>query len=81
MKTEFRKDYYQDTIINKNGECEVVDDFKTMYHFSINKPYFCENKTKVLKMAIADLEQELKRLKEIDKKNDKSIESWESISK
>ena len=81
MKAEFKKDYYQETIMDKNGECKLQDGYKGMYRFSIHEAYFCENKVKVLKMAIADLEDELNRLKEIDKKNDELMERWDSISK
>ena len=92
MKTKFNKDYYQDSIINKEGVVEVLPGFKRMWHLSIEKDYFVENQGAVLDMAIEDLEKEVERLKEIakreknkkkkkDSKDSEIIDSWDSISK
>lgn len=81
MKKRFKKDYYQDTVINKDGEVEIVPGFKTMWHFSMEEDYFTEDKQEALRQAIIDLENELNKLKEIEKKNDKALDTWDSISK
>lgn len=81
MKVKFYKDYFQDAKSNKNGEYIVEGDLKTMYHFEITKDYFISDQSKVLKLAIKDLEQLVQRLKEVDRQKDKAAESWDSISK
>lgn len=81
MKTTFRKDWYNETIIGKDGVAQVLPEPKTMYHLNISENYFMEDKQEVLKKAIEDLEKELARLKEIRNKNDRAMDTWESISK
>lgn len=81
MKTTFKKDWYNDTIIDKNGIARVQPELKTMYHLNISENYFIEDKQEVLKKAIADLEKELARLKQIRDNNEKVMDTWDSISK
>lgn len=81
MKTTFKKDWYNETIVGKDGVVQVLPELKTMYHLSINEDYFMENRQVVLSKAIEDLEKELNRLKEIRDNNEKVMESWDSISK
>lgn len=81
MKTTFKKDWYNETIIGKDGIAQVLPEPKTMYHMSINEDYFIDDKQVVLDKAIIDLENELARLKEIKNRNDKVMDSWDSISK
>ena len=68
LDIKFKKDYYD-------------KDLKRMYHFSMSKDYFLDDKAEVLKEAIKDLQEELRLLEMIDKNNDRAKESWESISK
>lgn len=81
MKTTFKKDWYNETITGKDGVVQVLPEPKTMYHLSINEDYFMEDKQVVLNKAIADLEKELTKLKEIRDNNEKVMDSWDSISK
>lgn len=81
MKTTFKKDWYNETIIGKDGVAQVSPELKTMYHLSISENYFMEDRQAVLSKAIEDLEKELNRLKEIRNKNDKAMDTWDSISK
>lgn len=81
MKTTFKKDWYNDTIIGKDGVAQVLPELKTMYHLNISENYFTDDKQVVLNKAIEDLEKELNRLKEIRNRNDKAMDSWDSISK
>lgn len=81
MKTTFKKDWYNETIIGKDGVAQVLPELKTMYHLSINEDYFMEDKQVVLSKAIEDLEKELTKLKEIRDNNEKVMDSWDSISK
>lgn len=81
MKTTFKKDWYNETIIGKDGVAQVLPELKTMYHLNISENYFTDDKQEVLKKAIEDLEKELARLKEIRNKNDRAMDSWDSISK
>ena len=81
MKTTFKKDWYNETIMGKDGVVQVLPELKTMYHLSINEDYFMEDKQTVLSKAIEDLEKELNRLKGIRDNNEKMMESWDSISK
>ena len=81
MKTTFKKDWYNETIMGKDGVVQVLPEPKTMYHLSINEDYFMEDRQVVLSKAIEDLEKELNRLKEIRKRNEKVMDSWDSISK
>lgn len=81
LKIQFKKDIYQDTRIDKEGNVEVLPEIKTMYHFILEKDYFMDNKSKILKEVIKDIKKELEILEEIDKNNDKAKDSWESISK
>ena len=81
MKTTFKKDWYNDTIIGKDGVVQVLPELKTMYRLNISENYFTDDKQTVLSKAIEDLEKELTRLKEIRDRNDKAMDSWDSISK
>jgi hypothetical protein len=81
MKTTFKKDWYNETITGKDGVVQVLPELKTMYHLSISENYFTDDKQLVLDRAIKDLENELARLKEIKNRNDKVMDSWDSISK
>lgn len=81
MKTTFKKDWYNETIIGKDGVAQVLPELKTMYHLNISENYFTDDKQEVLKKAIEDLEKELNRLKDIRNKNDRAMDSWDSISK
>lgn len=81
MKTTFKKDWYNETIVGKDGVVQVSPELKTMYHLSISENYFTDDKQLVLNRAIKDLENELTRLKQIRDNNDKVMDSWDSISK
>lgn len=81
MKTTFKKDWYNETIIGKDGVAQVLPELKTMYHLSINEDYFMEDRQAVLSKAIEDLEKELNKLKEIRNNNEKIMDTWDSISK
>lgn len=81
MKTTFKKDWYNETIIGKDGVAQVLPELKTMYHLNISENYFTDDKQVVLNRAIEDLEKELIRLKEIRDRNDKAMDSWDSVSK
>ena len=70
LNIKFKKDYYQDTKIDADGNVSILPCFKTMYHLSITKDYFLDSKEKVLKEVINDLQQEI----EILKSNSKEIE-------
>ena len=37
MKTTFKKDWYNETIIGKDGIAQVLPEPKTMYHLSISE--------------------------------------------
>lgn len=77
MKTLFHKQLYNQTK-NVNGTYIIDDKQNTMYTMILTNNYFEEDKTKVLKLAIKDLEEELKKLKELDKLTDnyKDIEKY-----
>ena len=81
MQTKFTRDYYQKTKVNNKGEDEVQDKLYKMWHLRIEEDYFIENRKKALDKAISDLEKELIRLKTIRGKEEKAMESWDSISK
>lgn len=81
MRTRFKKDYYNNSIMGEDGIVKILPELKTMYHFSIEENYFMGDKQAVLRQAIADLEVELERLKELEKKNARALDSWDSISK
>lgn len=70
LNIKFKKDYYQDTKIDADGNVSILPGFKTMYHLNITKDYFLSNKEEVIKEVIYDLQQEL----EILKSNSKEIE-------
>lgn len=81
MKTTFKKDWYNETTIGKDGIAQVSPELKTMYHLSISENYFMEDRQTVLNKAIEDLEKELNRLKDIRDNNEKVMDSWDSVSK
>ena len=83
MIVKFKKDFYNKAEFNpETGKHEInTDKMYTMYHFSINKDYFIEDKQEALKAAIKDLKDKVKELEEIYNQNDKTLESWDSISK
>lgn len=82
LKLHFKKDYYQDTVINpETSEVEVKPELKTMYHFSLEKDYFLDDKQEVLRQAIQDLKEELEFLEARLKQNDKALASWDNIEK
>lgn len=82
MNTRFTRDYYHKAKPNSKGEY-IVNESKIckMWHLSITENYFIEDKEEALKQAIKDLEKELEKLKDVENKRAKAMESWDSISK
>ena len=81
MKIKFKKQWYNETRKNKKGQDVIDYERKYMYKMTAEEDYFTEDKQVALKQAIEDLRNKANELEEIYKQNEKTMESWDSISK
>lgn len=81
MEIKFKKQFYNKTEKNNEGEDIVQKEKKTMYRLEIIANYYNDNKLEVAKEIEKDIREFADKLKEKIEENEKALESWDSISK